>query len=97
MKPGTAGGPGPFRRHQPLPPAAIQPRHLYRPGLRSRRRTTAEYLILTATEDTLTVVEFDGKNKAGELKSADQALSEEMRTAKLYGPNVFLPAIVKKF
>ena len=43
------------------------------------------------------MVEFDGKNKAGELKSADQALSEEMRTAKLYGPNVFLPAIVKNF
>ena len=75
---------------------------LYSPGTYTVRAEKpeedyAEYLILTATEDTLTVVEFDGKNKAGELKSADQALSEEMRTAKLYGPNVFLPAIVKNF
>lgn len=75
---------------------------LYSPGTYTVRAEKpeedyAEYITLTATEDTLTVAEFDGKNKAGELKSADQALAEEMRTAKLYGPNVFLPAIRKSY
>ena len=75
---------------------------LYSPGEYTVRYETlaeeyTEYLTLTATEDTLTVTAFDGTNKAGQLKSADQALGEEMRLAKLYGPDVFLPAIVKSY
>ena len=56
-----------------------------------------EFLLLSAKEDTLTVVQFDGQNREGKLKSADQALAEEMRIAKLHGPGVFFPAIVKNF